>query len=142
MSNELATTENSHELANTDVVEFNIPTGYICTVDRTTREGTIKVANALSDAVSLKEIGDKHFKLVDVLTTPGVRSRTGEVCTNTYLIDSDDNMYMSQSDGIKRSAQQIVGLFNSDFGEDGIEVAVVEKKLNNGNTLKTLHFYA
>lgn len=142
MSNELATIENSHELANTDVVEFNIPTGYICTVDRTTREGTIKVANALSDAVSLKEIGDKHFKLVDVLTTPGVRSRTGEVCTNTYLIDSDDNMYMSQSDGIKRSAQQIVGLFNSDFGEDGIEVAVVEKKLNNGNTLKTLHFYA
>ena len=142
MSNELATTENNNELVNTDAVEFNIPSGYICTVDRTTREGTIKVANALSDAVSLKEIGDKHFNLVDVLTTPGVRSRTGEVCTNTYLIDSDDNMYMSQSDGIKRSAQQIVGLFNSDFGKDGIEVAVVEKKLNNGNTLKTLHFYA
>ena len=142
MSNELATTENNNELANTDAVEFNIPSGYICTVDRTTREGTIKVANALSDAVSLKEIGDTHFNLVDVLTTPGVRSRTGEVCTNTYLIDSADNMYMSQSDGIKRSAQQIVGLFNGDFGEDGIEVAVIEKKLNNGNTLKTLHFYA
>lgn len=142
MSNELATTENNNELVNTDAVEFNIPSGYICTVDRTTREGIIKVANALSDAVSLKEIGDTHFNLVDVLTTPGVRSRTGEVCTNTYLIDSDDNMYMSQSDGIKRSAQQIVGLFNGDFGEAGIEVAVVEKKLNNGNTLKTLHFYA
>mgnify|MGYP004563357847 FL=1 len=142
MSNELATTENNNELANTDAVEFNIPSGYICTVDRTTREGIIKVANALSDAVSLKEIGDTHFNLVDVLTTPGVRSRTGEFCTNTYLIDSADNMYMSQSDGIKRSAQQIVGLFNGDFGEDGIEVAVVEKKLNNGNTLKTLHFYA
>lgn len=142
MSNELANVENTNELANTDTMDFNIPSGYICTVDRTTREGTIKVANALSDAVSLKEIGDKHFKLVDVLTTPGVRSRTGEVCTNTYLIDADDNMYMTQSDGIKRSAQQIVGLFNGDFGEDGIEVSVVEKKLNNNNTLKTLHFYA
>lgn len=142
MSNELANVENTNELANTDAMDFNIPSGYICTVDRTTREGTIKVANALSDAVSLKEIGDKHFKLVDVLTTPGVRSRTGEVCTNTYLIDADDNMYMTQSDGIKRSAQQIVGLFNGDFGEDGIEVSVVEKKLNNDNTLKTLHFYA
>lgn len=142
MSNELANVENTNELANTDAMDFNIPSGYICTVDRTTREGTIKVANALSDAVSLKEIGDKHFKLVDVLTTPGVRSRTGEVCTNTYLIDADNNMYMTQSDGIKRSAQQIVGLFNGDFGEDGIEVSVVEKKLNNDNTLKTLHFYA
>lgn len=142
MSNELANVENTNELANTVAMDFNIPSGYICTVDRTTREGTIKVANALSDAVSLKEIGDKHFKLVDVLTTPGVRSRTGEVCTNTYLIDADNNMYMTQSDGIKRSAQQIVGLFNGYFGEDGIEVSVVEKKLNNDNTLKTLHFYA
>lgn len=142
MSNELVNIENNNELANNDTVELNIPSGYICTVDRTTREGTIKVANALSDAVSLKEIGNKHFKLMDVITTPGVRSRTGEICTNTYLIDSDDNMYMTQSDGIKRSAQQIVGLFNGDFGEDGIEVSVVEKKLNNDNTLKTLHFYA
>lgn len=142
MSNELANVENTNALANTDNVELNIPDGYICTVDRTTREGTIKVANALSDAVSLKEIGDKRFKLVDVITTPGVRSRTGEFCTNTYLIDTDDNMYMTQSDGIKRSAQQIVGLFNGDFGEDGIEVSVIEKKLNNGNSLKTLHFYA
>lgn len=142
MSNELANVENTNELANTDTVEFNIPSGYICTVDRTTREGTIKVANALSDAVSLKDIGNKHFKLMDVITTPGVRARTGEICTNTYLIDADDNMYMTQSDGIKRSAQQIVGLFNGDFGEDGIEVSVVEKKLNNDNTLKTLHFYA
>lgn len=142
MSNELANVENTNELANTDTVELNIPNGYICTVDRTTREGTIKVANALSDASSLAEIGDKHFNLVDVITTPGVRTRTGEVCTNTYLIDSEGNIYMTQSDGLKRSAQQIVGLFNGDFGEDGIEVAVVEKKLNNGNTLKTLHFYA
>lgn len=142
MSNELANVENITDIANTDAVELNIPTGYICTVDRTTREGTIKIANALSDAASLAEIGDKHFNLVDIITTPGIRTRTGEVCTNTYLIDSEGNIYMTQSDGLKRSAQQIAGLFNYDFGEDGIEVSVIEKKLNNGNTLKTLHFYA
>lgn len=142
MSTELTNVEHNIALSNSDTVELNIPDGYICTVDRTTREGTIKVANALSDAASLAEIGDTHFKLVDVITTPGVRTRTGEVCTNTYLIDGDGNIYMTQSDGLKRSAQQIVGLFNGDFGEDGIEVAVIEKKLNNGNTLKTLHFYA
>lgn len=137
--NAIAVSENNTEIVPGN--DFNIPSGYICTVDRTTREGVIRVANALSDAASLANIEGDKFTLVDVLTTPGVRSRTGEACTNTYLIDVDGNVYMSQSDGIRRSVQQIVGLFNGDFG-DGIDVAVVEKKLSNGNTLKTLHFYA
>ena len=144
MSNELSTVSNT-TVAVADSVELDIPNGYICTVDRSTREGVITVANALSDAQSLKdfcaeEMG-RHFTVKDIITTPGVRARTGEVCTNTYLILADGSIYMSQSDGIKRSAQQIVGLFNGDFG-DGIEVSVVEKKLSNGNTMKTLHFYA
>lgn len=139
MSNEIMTA-NSTAIVASDM-EMEIPDGYICTVDRTTREGTIKVANALSDAASLKDKGDEHFTLTDVITTPGVRTRTGEACTNTYLLTADGEILMTQSDGIKRSAQQIVGLFGGDFGE-GIEVAVISKELNNGNTLKTLHFYA
>lgn len=119
---------------------LNIPTGYICTVDRDTRDGIITVANALSDAQSLADFGEKPFTLVDVITTPGVRNRTGEVCTNTYLVTKDDGILMSQSDGIKRSVQQIVGLFNGDFG-DGLKVSVSSKQLKSGNTLKTLHFY-
>lgn len=139
MSNEIIAAT-STEIAHSDM-EMEIPDGYICTVDRTTREGTIKVANALSDAASLKDKGEEHFILTDVITTPGVRTRTGEACTNTYLLTADGEILMTQSDGIKRSAQQIVGLFGGDFG-DGIEVAVISKELNNGNTLKTLHFYA
>lgn len=139
MSNELTTT-NATAIAESDT-ELNIPNGYICTVDRSTREGTIKVANALSDAESLADLGDAHFTLIDIITTPGVRTRTGEVCTNVYLVSDDGRIFMSQSDGIKRSAQQIVGLFNGDFGE-GIEVGVIAKQLKSGNTLKTLHFYA
>lgn len=140
MSNELTTTTNATAIAESDT-ELNIPNGYICTVDRSTREGTIKVANALSDAESLADLGDAHFTLTDIITTPGVRTRTGEVCTNVYLVSDDGRIFMSQSDGIKRSAQQIVGLFNGDFGE-GIEVGVIAKQLKSGNTLKTLHFYA
>lgn len=139
MSNELTTT-NATAISESDT-ELNIPNGYICTVDRSTREGTIKVANALSDAESLADLGDAHFTLTDIITTPGVRTRTGEVCTNVYLVSDDGRIFMSQSDGIKRSAQQIVGLFNGDFGE-GIEVGVIAKQLKSGNTLKTLHFYA
>lgn len=135
MSNELST------LNNNDTTELDIPNGYICTIDRTSRDGVIKVANALSDAESLADYGDEHFMLTDVITTPGVRTRTGEVCTNVYLVTAEGKILMSQSDGIKRSVQQIVGLFNGDFG-DGIEVAVVTKQLKSGNSLKTLHFYA
>lgn len=135
MSNELSTN------VTVDSTELDIPNGYICTIDRSSREGVIKVANALSDAESLADFGDEHFVLTDVITTPGVRTRTGELCTNVYLVTNDNRILMSQSDGIKRSVQQIVGLFGGDFG-DGIEVAVVAKKLNSGNTLKTLHFYA
>lgn len=134
MSNELSTNVN-------DTTELDIPNGYICTIDRNSREGVIKVANALSDAESLADFGDAHFTLTDVITTPGVRTRTGEVCTNVYLVTADGTILMSQSDGIKRSVQQIVGLFGGDFG-DGIEVAVVTKQLKSGNSLKTLHFYA
>lgn len=126
---------------NADAISLNIPDGYICTIDRTSRDGLIKLANALSDAESLSDFGDEHFTLTDVITTPGVRTRTGEVCTNTYLVLDNGTILMSQSDGIKRSAMQIVGIFGGEFG-DGIEVSVVSKALKNGNTMKTLHFYA
>lgn len=138
MSNELTTVSNN-AIANTS--DFNIPTGFICTVDATTNEGRFTIANALSDAESLTELGEKHFKLVDVVTKPGVRTRTGETCVDVYLITDKKKIYMSQSTGIYRSVQTIVGLFNGDFGE-GIEVGVVAKTLKSGNTLKTLHFYA
>lgn len=141
MPNEIVPTTNTELVSAHTDSDFNIPTGYICTVDTTTNDGKITIANALSDAESLADLGDEKFTLVDVVTTPGVRTRTGEVCTNVYLISDSGKIYMSQSDGIKRSTQQIVGLFNGDFG-DGIEVSVIAKQLKSGNTLKTLHFYA
>lgn len=143
MSNELSTTENT-AIATADAA-MDIPTGYICTVDRSTREGAITVANALSDAMSLNdyiaEDKERRFTITGIITTPGVRSQTGEVCTNVYMVLKDGNIVFSQSEGIKRSAQQIVGLLDGDFGE-GIEVSVSEKNLGGGRTLKSLHFYA
>lgn len=134
MTTAIATIDNNDNNAYT-------PNGFICTVNAETREGAIQVANALNDAKALNDMGDAHFLLAGVITAEGVRSRTGEICVNTYLIAADGNCYFTQSDGIRRSAEQIVALFNGDFG-DGIEVAVSAKELPNGNTLKTLHFYA
>lgn len=122
MTNELSTTSSKN---------------YISTFTAEDREGKIKLANALNNADSLVNVS--NFTLVDVIMTPGKRSRTGESCTNTYLISSDGNVYMTQSEGVCRSAQQLISLFGCDFG-DGIDVEVIERSLSNGNTLKSLKF--
>ena len=110
---------------------------YICTVDTGTVEGKKVAANALNAAVSLKELGDKKFKLVNVITTPGTRSQTNEDCINTYLIDANGKAYFTQSTGIFRSAKNLAAIFNKDFG-DGIDVQVVTNPTNTGNTIKSL----
>lgn len=120
------------ELASTATPDF------ISTVDADTYEGKIKVVSALNGADSLEELGDKTIVVSDILETQGVRSRTGEVCTNTYLIDSDGHAYFTQSDGIKKSVDFILMAFNGKLPEDGIPCQVKSQKLNNGNTLKTL----
>ena len=122
MTNELSTTSSNN---------------YISTFTAEDRAGKIKLANALNNSDSLVNVS--KFTLVDVIMTPGKRSRTGEPCTNTYLISSDGNVYMTQSEGVCRSAQQLISLFGCDFG-DGIDVEVIERSLSNGNTLKSLKF--
>lgn len=130
----MADKKNEIQAVNFD--EF-VGTDFFCTVDTSTIEGKKVAANAVNAATSLKDLGDKKFTLVDVVTTPGVRSQTGEACVNVYLIDNKGNAYFSQSTGIFRSAQNLSGIFKGDFG-DGIDVQVVSTPTNTGNTVKTL----
>lgn len=124
-----------------NTANFEIPRGYICTVDVTTMDGKLDVMNALNGSTSLSEHMNETLMVKNIVTTAGVRSRTGETCTNTYLLLSDGTTLFSQSDGVKRAAEVLVALFTSngvcDFG-DGIAIKCIEQKLNNGNTLKTL----
>lgn len=132
-NNELATSENS--------ANFEIPQGFICTVDVSTIDGKLDVMNALNGSTSLAEHEGETLLLKNVVTTQGTRSRTGELCTNTHLILADGTTLFSQSDGVKRSVEVLVALFTvngvCDFG-DGIPVKLVSQQLSNGNTLKTL----
>ena len=132
-NNELATSENS--------ANFEIPKGFICTVDVSTMDGKLDVMNALNGSTSLAEHEGETLLLKNVVTTQGTRSRTGELCTNTHLILADGTTLFSQSDGVKRSVEVLVALFTingvCDFG-DGIPVKLVSQQLSNGNTLKTL----
>lgn len=141
----MVASENEISAANVNTSDFEIPRGFICTVDITTNEGKLDVMNALNGSTSLSDHMDEPICIKNIVTTRGVRSRTGEECVNTYLILDDGTALFSQSDGVHRSVQTLVALFTKvidgvpvcDFG-DGISMRCIEQPLKNGNTLKTL----
>lgn len=102
----------------------------------------INAAESLNDAVSTGEV----FEVVDIFQTPGVRaSRNAQMpdmpCLNTYFLLNDGRTLMSQSDGIARGAQAILSMFPNcgrDVDEGYIALAVTERKLPNGNTIKNV----
>ena len=139
----LATTNNNNAIQGTS--DFEIPRGYICTLDIASIDGKLKLATALNGAVSMKDKIGEPLHVTDVVTTQGARSRTGEECVNTYLICDDGNVYFSQSDGVARSIKVLVALFTDPDTnkfmnpvEQGVGFAVKEQILGNGNTLKTI----
>ena len=141
MSNEIMNVNENAIAKAENIADFEIPQGYICTVDITTIEGKLDVMNALNGSTSLADRVNETLMVKNIVTTQGVRSRSGEVCINTHLLLDDGTALFSQSDGVARSAQVLVALFTingvCDFG-DGIAIKCVEQKLPNGNTLKTL----
>lgn len=115
--------------------------------------GKNKVLRALNDAESLAEMvsDGEVLEVVDFVVTPGIRkSRDVRVpdteCVNVYILTKDGNAYMTQSDGIARSVQQIMSLYSvsgvpmslRDLEGGCLRLTVKSRKLPNGNTLKTL----
>lgn len=140
---DLATT-NNNQLAQNNA-DFQIPRGYICTLDITTIEGKMALATALNGAVSMRDKINEPLRVVNIVTTQGARARTGEECVNTYLVCEDGTVYFSQSDGVARSVKVLVALFTdpttNEFMnpvEQGVGFMVKEQALQNGNTLKTV----
>lgn len=110
--------------------------------------GKNAVLRALNDAESLAEsVPDgATLEVTDFVVTPGIRrSRMQGVpdaeCLNVYILTRDGRAFMTQSDGIARSVQQIMGLYpESPRNLEGgcLRLMVKSRKLSNGNTLKTL----
>ena len=140
---EIIKSENNNAIVSGN--SFQIPTGYICTLDLDSLTGKLALAAALNGAVSMKDKIGEVLRVTDFVTTPGTRSRTGEACKNVYLICDDDTVYFTQSDGIARCVAVIVGTFtDKNTGAYtnpvslGVGCKVLEDKLANGNTLKKL----
>lgn len=129
MADEITTTDNA----------FNIPSGYVCTLDMSTNDGKIAIAKALNGSEPLKNHMDEVLTLAGVVTTPGVRAVSNSTCTNNYLILADGTVLFSQSDGVTRSLKVIVGLWGENLSNgEGVKVKCISQNLNNGNTLKTI----
>jgi len=127
-----------------DVVGFEIPDGYICTLDRNTVEGKLDIMNALNGAESLADHVGEVFDLKGFITTPGVRAVSHNDCTNTYLVMADGSTFMSQSDGVATCVRNLAAIFRQEdgtvkLGEDGtLPICCIEIPLKNGKTMKKL----
>lgn len=120
------------------IVEFDIPKGFICTIDTTTDEGAINAANALGSAESLSNFGSDEFVIKDIITKPGVRAITDEPCTDVIIVLEDGTCLFSQSVGILNSVQMLIASLGLEKLHRGVRVKLVEIKTRGGNTLKQL----
>lgn len=119
------------------------------TCDLTDRKGKNAVLRALNDAESLAEAfpSDAILEVIDFVVKPGIRrarmqGQNDTPCLNVYIITRDGNAYMTQSDGIAASVQDIVSMYPEGMraNEQGFtRIQLRTKKLPNGNTLKTLY---
>lgn len=119
--------------------------GMICTINTGTMQDRVTVYNALNNAQSLTQAKDDVIQVANIILMPGVRKgRNGQAdaeCVNTYLIDTEDNAWFTQSDGIARSANSLITMFfNAGLvsKDNPLSIKVVSQELSNGNTIKSL----
>lgn len=115
-----------------------------------TTENKNRALRALNSAESLAAVivpDHDVFDVVDIFQTPGMRrSRMEGVddvpCRNTYFLLADGRALMSQSDGIARSCDMLLAIY-PDCGRSTdkgcLTLAVHERKLANGNTIKSVY---
>lgn len=108
-----------------------------------TIEGKKATLNAVNNSDSLNDYMETPLEVVGIITTPGVRKSRQQgapdvQCQNTYLVCADGKSYMSQSQGIARSANLLHAMFTPEEIAAGLKLKCVNKSLKNGNTLKSL----
>lgn len=132
-TNQLATIN-----ANTDLYT---PSNYssIKPIDAETRK---IVVNAMNSAESLSDHEGETLNVIGVFTKPGVRRSRDKngvdmPCTDTTIVCTDGSAYFSQSEGVRKAADNFMA---AQLFEDGevVPMKLVSSKLPNGNTRKTL----
>lgn len=107
--------------------------------DTMSRAGKVKLFNALNSAESLTDSHIERLTLQGIIVQSGTRidAATGEVEPAKFTtFITEDGAYFSQSDGIARSAENLVAAFGEDFADEPITVEFGMKPLPGGRSLK------
>lgn len=107
--------------------------------DTMSRAGKVKLFNALNSAESLTDSHIDRLTLQGIIVQSGTRidAATGEVEPAKFTtFITEDGAYFSQSDGIARSAENLVAAFGEDFADEPITVEFGMKPLQGGRSLK------
>jgi hypothetical protein len=107
--------------------------------DTMSRAGKVKLFNALNSAESLTDSHIDRLTLEGIIVQSGTRidAATGEVEPAKFTtFITKDGAYFSQSDGIARSAENLVAAFGEDFADEPITVEFGMKPLQGGRSLK------
>ncbi len=115
------------------------------TLDLSVPANKVKMYNASDNAKPLNGITDP-INVVDIMTEIGSKSQTHVVCQNNYLFTDTGDVFISQSNGITKSVNKILDMYNGNIqknASDGyITVQVETKDIPSGradpNTLKLL----
>lgn len=107
--------------------------------DTQSRMGKVKLFNALNSAESLNDSHIKRLTPQGVIVQSGTRvdAMTGEVSPAKFTtFITEDGAYFTQSDGIARSAENLVAAFGEDFADEPITIEFGTKQLQGGRSLK------
>lgn len=107
--------------------------------DTQSRMGKVKLFNALNSAESLNDSHIDRLTLQGIIVQSGTRvnAATGEVESAKFTtFITEDGAYFSQSDGIARSAENLVAAFGEDFADEPLTIEFGAKQLQGGRSLK------
>lgn len=116
--------------------------GTVCSAlafDTESRTGKVKLFNALNSAESLTDSCIDRLTLQGIIVQSGTRidAATGEVQPAKFTtFITEDAAYFSQSDGIARSAENLVAAFGEDFADEPLTIEFSTKQLQGGRSLK------
>ena len=117
MSDEMMIVENETAIANSDetfadrIINHVREAGFYATFDTSERSGQVKLYKATNASKLLREFMETPLAIVVFGFTP-VTTEAGETeqVMGVYLVDADGTTYVSSSNGVIRSAIQIISM--------------------------------
>lgn len=119
MADEMMIVENETALANSGntfadrIINQVREAGFYATFDTSERTGQVKLYKATNASKLLREYMETPLPIVDFVFTPtAVTTETGETeqVMGVYLVGADGTTYVSSSNGVIRSAIQIISM--------------------------------